>query len=96
MSSTNDHCAPQRSPLAEGPFCKLELCACGTVHLSLGPLTLRLRPEVVESLWTTLGDALGALYRRHQACPQRGEASGDEVTRLADEAPRARRERALS
>ncbi len=62
-------CAPQRSLLADGPLCRVEGCACGTVHVSFGPITLRLRPEAVESIWTTLGDAIGALRRRERrAC----------------------------
>ncbi|HVJ88785.1 MAG TPA: hypothetical protein VM580_03210 [Labilithrix sp.] len=51
-------CQPQRILLAEGPFCKVEHCECGTVHFSLGPITLRLRVDVVESIWVTLGEAL--------------------------------------
>ena len=53
-----DTCRPQRALLADGPFCKVECCECGTLHVSLGPLTLRLRPEVVESIWVTFGEAL--------------------------------------
>jgi hypothetical protein len=54
----NDTCRPQRVLLAEGPFCKVEGCDCGTIHVSLGPITMRLRMEVVESVWGTLGEAL--------------------------------------
>lgn len=53
-----DTCHPQRVLLAEGPFCKVEGCDCGTMHVSLGPITLRLRADVVESVWTTLGESL--------------------------------------
>ena len=52
-------CASRRGLLSEGPFCKVEQCGCGTIHLSLGPFTLRLHPDVVESIWRTLGEALG-------------------------------------
>lgn len=59
-----DHCRPQRALLAEGPFCKVEACECGTMHVSLGPITLRLRADVVESLWVTLGEALVVFGRK--------------------------------
>lgn len=51
-------CRPERALLAQGPFCKVESCECGTVHVSLGPMTLRLHVDVVESVWGTLGEAL--------------------------------------
>ncbi|MBL8611951.1 MAG: hypothetical protein JNL38_31700 [Myxococcales bacterium] len=54
MNST----APERRRLAEGPFASVEACPCGVLHVSLGPLTLRLRADVVESIWLTLGEAL--------------------------------------
>jgi hypothetical protein len=66
----NDTCRPQRVLLAEGPFCKVESCECGTIHVSLGPITLRLRVDVVESVWMTLGEALtqfGRTARRRPA-----------------------------
>ncbi|MBX3206337.1 MAG: hypothetical protein KF764_14790 [Labilithrix sp.] len=53
-----DTCHPQRVLLAEGPYCKVEGCDCGTMHVSLGPITLRLRAEVVESVWRTLDESL--------------------------------------
>jgi hypothetical protein len=59
----DDICRPQRVLLAEGPFCKIESCDCGTIHVSLGPITLRLRIDVVESIWGTLGEALGRFGR---------------------------------
>ncbi len=55
----NDSCHPQKALLAEGPFCKVEACDCGTMHVSLGPITFRLRADVVESIWATLGESLG-------------------------------------
>jgi hypothetical protein len=55
---SSDNCRPERMLLAEGAFCRIESCECGTFHVSLGPITLRLRPDVVESVWSTLGEAL--------------------------------------
>lgn len=54
-------CRPQRALLAEGSCCKVERCDCGTIHVSLGAITLRLRRDAVESVWFTLGEALGRL-----------------------------------
>ena len=51
-------CGIGKTLLAEGPFCKVEGCACGTMHVSIGPLTVRLHPDVVEAVWSTLGAAL--------------------------------------
>jgi hypothetical protein len=61
--------------LAEGPLCKVEGCECGTVHVSFGPLTLRLRPEAIESIWTTLGRAIGVLRRHDPMHDAKAEAS---------------------
>lgn len=44
--------------LAVGDFCSVEGCGCGTLHVSVGPVTLRLRADVVASVWRTLGEAL--------------------------------------
>ncbi len=52
-----------RIRLAEGPICMVEACQCGVLHLTIGPVTLRLQAEAVESLWVTLGEAI----RRHAA-----------------------------
>ncbi len=64
-----DSCRPQRALLADGPFCKVECCECGTIHVSLGPVTLRLRAEVVESIWVTLGEALTRVGVRSRRAP---------------------------
>jgi hypothetical protein len=54
-------CRPARRLLSRGPVCAIEECSCGTLHVSIGVLTLRLEPEVVASIWETLGDALARL-----------------------------------
>ena len=64
-----DTCRPQRALLADGPFCKVECCECGAIHVSLGPLTLRLRAEVVEGVWVTLGEALTRFGREPRREP---------------------------
>ena len=67
-------CAPRRSRLAEGPFASVDTCSCGTLHLTVGALTLRLEPEVAESIWNTLGQALQHL----------SEPAADEVPKPMD------------
>jgi hypothetical protein len=54
-------CRPQREILAQGPICQIEQCECGTVHVTIGPLTFRAHGEAIVSLWTTLGEAVHRL-----------------------------------
>ena len=57
-------CHPGRRLVARGEAATIEECACGTLHVTLGALTVRLRPEIVASLWETLGEALDVVDRR--------------------------------
>jgi hypothetical protein len=43
--------------LAEGECCRVDRCDHGTLHLSLGALTLRLSPEQLADLAETLATA---------------------------------------
>lgn len=53
--------ACQLVTLARGPLVRVDRCLdCGTLTLHLGALSLRLDRSAAESLWTTLGHALGA------------------------------------
>ncbi len=52
------NCQPSRWVLARGPFCAVEECSCGVLHVTFGVLTIRLQREVVASIWETLGEAL--------------------------------------
>ena len=54
-------CRPERTLVAQGPVCQVEECSCGTLHLTIGALTIRLGTEVVASMRDTLADALVAL-----------------------------------
>ena len=58
-----------RARLAEGPICMVEECSCGVMHLTIGPVTLRLQAEAVESMWVTLGEAISrhAAHERERA-----------------------------
>ncbi|MDX2170915.1 MAG: hypothetical protein SF182_27855 [Deltaproteobacteria bacterium] len=44
----------------QGPI-RIDLCGCGQVHVSIGPLTVRLAPAVLQALRDTLDDAAARL-----------------------------------
>lgn len=44
----------------QGPI-RIDLCGCGQVHLSIGPLTVRLAPAVMQALRETLDAAAARL-----------------------------------
>lgn len=49
MSSPADpRCA--RTNLAVTESCLVQRCSCGHIHLSIGPITLRLPPEAIAGL----------------------------------------------
>ena len=50
-----------RTLLARGPSAEIARCSCGHIHLSLGPVTIRLDAETLHAAWHTMGDALRAL-----------------------------------
>ncbi len=43
--------------LASGPACRVSLCSHQTVHVEMGTLTLRLRPDQLEAIANTLAAA---------------------------------------
>jgi len=56
-----------REVVASSQSCLVERCDCGTLQISVGPLTFRTRPEMVDELWATLGTALSRLAARDAA-----------------------------
>jgi hypothetical protein len=49
--------------LAKGTSAHVQRCLhCGTLSLHVGPLSLRFDPAALESLWSTLGEALLQLH----------------------------------
>lgn len=64
---TSQPCLPQRRLLAREAFCAVEQCGCGTLHVSVLGVTLRLPQEAVACLWETLGLALGRLAAAERA-----------------------------
>lgn len=67
----NDDCAAGRICMARDGVCIVERCVCGTVHVTLGALTLRLTGEALESLSELLGEAVRRL-RKIDAESKRG------------------------
>jgi hypothetical protein len=51
----------ERRRLAERGTFKIELCDCGTVHLIIGCLTLRLEPSAYDELATAIDESLRKL-----------------------------------
>lgn len=50
-----------RRTLATGEFTIVERCSCGSVHVTIGAVTLRLAGAAIPSLAATLSDAARAL-----------------------------------
>lgn len=46
-----------RSTLAASPVGFVELCSCGSIHLGIGPLTLRIEPPAFRALAALLAAA---------------------------------------
>lgn len=53
-----------KNRIAEGTYCSVDACECGVLHVTLGPLTVRLQADVVESIWVTLGEAIQRMEAR--------------------------------
>lgn len=50
-----------RECLADGPLCRIDRCGCGMLHVTLGPLTVRLEPAACRAVHATLAEALDRL-----------------------------------
>lgn len=50
-----------RECLAEGCIARVERCACGALHLSVGALTLRFHEPALRSLANTLIESMAVL-----------------------------------
>lgn len=44
--------------LVDGPVCRIDRCGCGTMHLTIGALTLRLKPSAARELAEALTSAI--------------------------------------
>ncbi len=76
--------ACQRSLLASGSTCRIEQCACGTLHVTLGPLTLRLEPEAAADVAETLRAGLRSLAPPGAAHPPPHDPAEREVAHAVD------------
>lgn len=47
-----------KTVLAQGPCAEVTRCSCGHIHLSLGPVTIRLEEEVLKAIGLTMAEAL--------------------------------------
>jgi hypothetical protein len=50
--------------LGEGPVCKVEICPCETIHVSIGILTVRLQRDAFAAFCDTLFAAAARLASR--------------------------------
>lgn len=60
----NEKHACFREVIARGCVANVERCTCGTLHLLLGPFSLRLSPEQFRSLLGSLLEAQSSLEER--------------------------------
>lgn len=62
----------QRRTLAASDFMLVEQCSCGSVHVTIGAVTLRLSQNAIPSIAQTLGDAARTIALR-EVLSTRGE-----------------------
>ena len=53
-----------RESLAQGPHCKVELCQCGVLHVTMGPVTFRTTRELAHVFLEVLHTAVHRLAAR--------------------------------
>jgi hypothetical protein len=53
-----------RQTLATGDFTLVEQCSCGSVHITIGAITMRLSPGALPSLAMVLGEAARTIVLR--------------------------------
>lgn len=58
-----------RRTLAQSQSSRVDLCSCGHVHLSIGPVTLRLEPMVLQNIHMVLDQAVEQLRGDHDVDP---------------------------
>jgi hypothetical protein len=57
------NCTPSRELVAHGAGCQVERCSCGTLHLSIGAVTLKMDAAMFEAVLPTLITAGERLLR---------------------------------
>ena len=53
-----------RTTLASGDYVLVEQCSCGSVHVTIGAVTLRLASSAIPAIAATLGEAARAVVFR--------------------------------
>ncbi len=61
-----------RRLIAAGDYALVEQCSCGSVHVTIGAVTLRLAGSMLPALAATLGEAARALVLRGALAPAAG------------------------
>lgn len=62
-----------RRVLASGDFAQIEECSCGSMHLTIGAVTLRLQPDALPALATVIGNAARTFVLDNALRTQRDE-----------------------
>ena len=65
-----------RTLLARGPSAEVTRCTCGHLHLSVGPVTIRMDEDTLHAAWHTVGEALRALSHAAHEPPEPEAARG--------------------
>ena len=58
-----------RRTIASGDYALVEQCSCGSIHLTIGAVTLRVSASALPSLAATVGDAARAVVLRGAFAP---------------------------
>lgn len=65
-----------RTLLARSPSAEVTRCTCGHIHLSLGPMTIRMDEAALHAIWLTMGDAVQALSAGPEKPPKEAAVGG--------------------
>lgn len=75
----------QRTILASNPGSEVARCSCGHIHVSLGPVTIRMDEDTLHTAWHTLGDALRVLAGLPSPSPREVSLPGGPSRRATGE-----------
>jgi hypothetical protein len=59
-------CSEPRERVAHGPGCTVERCGCGTLHITIGPVTMRIERSMFVGVLPTLVSAGERLARERE------------------------------
>lgn len=75
------HAPCSRTRLAETAMAAVDYCECGHMHLHLGPFSLRITPEALSDLLSTLGQAVASHAALGYGAQQRSLGEATRATR---------------